>query len=37
VVPVNEELEEEVTATYNYSTDGKYSPVVDDELTWTFK
>ena len=37
VVPVNGEWEEEVTATYNYSTDGKYSPVVDDELTWTFK
>lgn len=37
VVPVNEEWEEEVTATYNYSTDGKYSPVVDDVLTWTFK
>ena len=37
VVPVNEEWKEEVTATYNYSTDGKYSPVVDDELTWTFK
>ena len=37
VVPVNGEWEEEVTARYNYSTDGKYSPVVDDELTWTFK
>ena len=37
VVPVNEEWEEEVTATYNYSTDEKYSPVVDDVLTWTFK
>ena len=37
VVPVNGEWEEEVTAKYNYSTDGKYSPVVDDELTWTFK
>ena len=37
VAPVNGEWEEEVTATYNYSTDGKYSPVVDDELTWTFK
>ena len=37
VVPVNGEWEEEVTATYNYSTDGKYSPVVDDVLTWTFK
>lgn len=38
VVPVNEEWEEEeVTATYNYSTDGKYSPVVDDKLTWTFE
>lgn len=37
VVPVNGEWKEEVTATYNYSTDGKYSPVVDDELTWTFK
>ena len=37
VVPVNGEWEEEVTATYNYSTDEKYSPVVDDVLTWTFK
>ena len=37
VVPVNGEWEDEVTARYNYSTDGKYSPVVDDELTWTFK
>ncbi len=37
VVPVNEEWEEEVTAKYNYSTDGKYSPLVDDVLTWTFK
>ena len=37
VVPVNEEWKEEVTATYNYSTDGKYSPLVDDVLTWTFK
>ena len=37
VVPVNGEWKEEVTARYNYSTDGKYSPVGDDELTWTFK
>ena len=37
VAPVNGEWEEEVTATYNYSTDEKYSPVVDDVLTWTFK
>ena len=37
VVPVNGEWEEEVTATYNYSTDEKYSPLVDDVLTWTFK
>ena len=37
VAPVNGEWEEEVTATYDYSTDGKYSPVVDDVLTWTFK
>ena len=37
VVPVNEVWEDEVTATYNYSTDGKYSPVVDDVLTWTSK
>ena len=37
VVPVNDVWENEVTASYDYSTDGKYSPDDDDVLTWTLK